>query len=296
MTATTLCVLAAHAAPALAAEPASRGGPVNAGLSAKASNGYSATLKSEGDRLQLTLAREFASVLVYSFHGRVSTTGIRARVGDLGTIDLRFDPSGKTKRVAPPRHCSGPKATVTEGHFLGELHFRAERGVAAIDLSQATGYVATPGWRCHREGVASFLESAPSNFSYTVLQAKDSKRQLGFSALAGVDPEHPTATGAEFSASIETRRGSLTIDHAAATLAVNVFSFDTALSTATVTPPKPFRGSATYCRACAPGSQWSGDLSVSLPGIGAPVDLTGPAYEVSLKGYQGGGAAEGPIG
>lgn len=294
-TATTLCVLAAHVAPALGADPAPARGPVNAEFFAKASNGYNATLKSEGDRLQLTLARDIFPGLVYSFHGRVSASGIEARIADLGTIDLRFVPAGKTKRVAPPKHCTGPEATLTEGHFLGAFHFRAEGGVAKIDLAHARGAITTPGWHCKSVIPKNIFESAPSDLSYTFLQASEKARQVGFDAITTTDPHHPGVSGTEFSASMLTRRGPVKVVHVAVTLAENAFTSDSALSTATATPPEPFSGSATFCRACAAGSQWTGDLSVSLPGITAPVKLAGPGYDVSLKSFVGGGE-ESPTG
>lgn len=89
---------------------------MDAQLYVKAGNRYSAQLKSEGDKLQMVFSRGIFPALIYTFHGHVSAAGIRARIADLGNIDLRFKPSGRTKRVRPPRNCSGigrrsPKAT-----------------------------------------------------------------------------------------------------------------------------------------------------------------------------------------
>jgi hypothetical protein len=275
---------------ALAADASPTRGPVNAGLYVKASNRYSAQLKSEGDKLQLVFSRGILPALLYTFHGRVSEAGIRARIADLGTIDLRFKPSGKTKRVRPPRNCSGRRATLSEGQFVGELTFRAELGVTSLDITHAKGWIASPGWHCHASGPKAFAEQAPSGVTYTFLQALDQRDGLGFGALAGTDAEHPEATGASISASAETRRGSVKVDHLAVALAVDAFRFDSTLDSATVTPPNPFHGSATYCRSCAAGSQWTGDLSVRLPGIGRPIALTGSRYRVSLRSSVGSGA------
>lgn len=274
---------------ALGAGPPSLRGPVNAYLYAKATNGYSAQLKSEGDKLQLTLSRGLFPSIVYTFHGRVSAAGIRAKIADLGTIDLSFEPSGKVRHGNPPTHCSGPRATQVEGHFVGDLDFRAERGVAKLDLSSAKGSLAAPGWHCHARSVDDFLRESSSESTFTFLQAIDSTRHLGFSAFTGLDPKHPEAHGDEISASERTHRGPVTVDHFAMVFAINVFEFDDALTTATVSPPSPFRGTATYCRTCVGGSQWTGNLSVLLPGIGRPLDLTGPRYRTSLKSLAAGG-------
>ena len=85
-----------------------------------------------------------------------------------------------------------------------------------------------------------------------------------------------------------THRGPVSVDHFAIVLAKNAFSFDSGLTAATVTPPRPFCGSATYCRGCEPGSQWTGDLSVLLPGIGRPIPLTGSDYRAGLETLPGG--------
>jgi hypothetical protein len=287
---TTVLILVFQGQAALAADAPPTRGPVNAGLYVKASNRYSAQLKSEGDKLQLVFSRGLFPALVYTFHGRVSAAGIRARIADLGSIDLRFKPSGKAKHGRPPRNCSGPRVTLFEGHFVGELTFRAELGVTSIDVTYAKGWIASPGWRCHASGLKAFAEQAPSDVTYTFLQALDQRDGLGFGALAGTDAEHPEANGASISASAETRRGPVKIAHLAVALAENAFSFDSALDSATVTPPNPFHGSATYCRSCAAGSQWTGDLSVRVPGIGHPIELTGARYRISLRSFVGSGA------
>lgn len=56
------------------------------------------------------------------------------------------------------------------------------------------------------------------------------------------------------------------------------FRFDRALRTATVAPPAPFSGSATFRRgAKRSGSTWSGSLAVSFPGR-SDVPLVGAAF------------------
>jgi len=274
----------------IAGRPAG-GDPLNAQLYAKASNGYTAELSSEGGKIKLSLSRGLFPALIYTFHGQVSTDGIEARIADLGNIDLRFLPAGKTKRIRPLQRCNGRLAKLTEGHFVGSFRFRAERGVAQIHLTHAKGWVAAPGWHCPHQSFNSFVESRPPGITYTFLQA-DENRQIGVTAFAGTDAEHPDPEAAEVSAAMLTRRGSVQVDHLAVVLGRRIFSFDSALTSATVTPPSPFHGSATYCASCAPGSRWTGDLKVSLPGVAGDVPLTGPGYETTLKRFQT-GAGEG---
>jgi hypothetical protein len=50
---------------------------------------------------------------------------------------------------------------------------------------------------------------------------------------------------------------------------------------ATVDPPSPFTGSASFQRESAKDFSWTGDLAVELPGIGE-VTLAGPKFETAL--------------
>lgn len=264
-------------------------GSVNAQLLAKGPRGYSIELRSEGGKLQLIFSHGLFPSLVYTFHGRVSAKGIEAKIGDLGSIDMRFVPAGKSKRVRPPGHCSGPVASATEGHFVGSFHFRAERGVAKVDLSHARGSIARPGWHCAHEGFKRFAEGGPEGTTYTILRAAREDGKVGFAAFTGTSAEHPDPVGAEVSASMTTRRGPVRVDHLAVVLGRNIFSFESALTGATVAPHGPFRGSATYCASCAPESRWTGDLEVVLPGVAGEVPLVGAGFGVKLESILAGG-------
>jgi hypothetical protein len=274
-----------NAGPATAAVPSASGGAVNVQLSAKATNGYSASLSSEGDTIHLSFARGLFPSLIYTFHGRVSATRITATIADLGKVDLRFLPGGKTGRARIPRNCNGPTAKFVEGHFVGRFDFRAEMGVATLDLTHAKGSVTSPGWHCASESLKNFFESRPGAFTVTYLQDEEAERKVGLEVFAATDAEHPEPVGAEASAVMVTQRGSVKVDHLAVALRPRIFSYDSALTSATVSPRSPFHGSATYCASCAPGSRWTGDLTVSLPGVGGDVPLTGSAYQVALKRF-----------
>lgn len=275
--------------PALAAGRPHPGGPVNAQLFAKASDGYEAELDSEGDKLRLSFSRGLLPSLIYTFHGSVTSEGIEARIADLGDIDLQFTPTPrKTTKVRLPSRCGEGTARATKGHFVGSIDFHAELGAVKLDVSRAEGWVTTPGWHCPATRFKDFLESQPPGRTLTVLKAEEKKRHLGFSAFSATDSEHPQPIGAEISAAMVTRRGPVTVDHLAVKLATNVFSFDSDLANATVTAPKPFQGQGAYCGSCAPGSRWTGDLRVSLPGIPGKVALAGSAFEANLNQFESG--------
>lgn len=164
-------------------------------------------------------------------------------------------------------------------------------GVAKVDLSHARGAIAAPGWRCDHESVKTFAEAAPEGATYTFLHAEDEHREIGLSAFAGTDPEV-----AEVSARMITRRGSVRVDHVAVVLGRQIFSFDSALTEAKVSPPKPFYGSAVYCASCDSESRWTGNLRVALPGISGQVSLVGPSYKAEVKVFHASGANGGLTG
>jgi hypothetical protein len=62
-----------------------------------------------------------------------------------------------------------------------------------------------------------------------------------------------------------------------APLSAFTVSDETTPAEATVAPPAPFSGSATFERASSTRSTWLGDLALELPGFGR-VRLAGPKY------------------
>jgi hypothetical protein len=267
---------------------------VNVELYAKASNGYEAKLSSEGDKLRLYFMRGILPALIYTFHGRVTAEGIQARIADLGTVDLGFVAiPGKTKKGHVQSRCGGGTVRESKGHFVGSLDFRAELGAVKLHLSRAEGWVITPGVHCQGTSFKDAAESRPPGATYTLLRAEDKKAHISFGASTGTDAEHPEPAGAEIAAGMITRRGPVKVDHLAVTLAKHAFSFDEELADATVTPPEPFTGEATYCASCAPGSRWTGDLKVTLPGVSGKVSLVGPIFEATVKRIESGGKALG---
>jgi len=96
----------------------------------------------------------------------------------------------------------------------------------------------------------------------------------------GLAEEHGS-TG--FSASSSERRGQIRVDRFAFVESPErAFTYAPELSSATVSPPPPFQGMATFQRNPDGSTSWKGDLRVSLPG--APyLALTGPAFDATLS-------------
>ncbi len=54
------------------------------------------------------------------------------------------------------------------------------------------------------------------------------------------------------------------------------------LAGATVQPPKPFVGTASFNRNADGSTEWLGTLSVALPGVGS-IALVGPTFTAKLE-------------
>ena len=65
--------------------------------------------------------------------------------------------------------------------------------------------------------------------------------------------------------------------------APGTFSFDEALTTATVSPPPPSHGTATLVRAADGSTSWSGSLSATM--LGRRYPLAGPGFESELQSF-----------
>lgn len=250
-------------------------------------SGYRVQIEGSGHEATLTVSRNSIGAVYVVRRAKVSTDGLRARFGKLGRISVRFEPSGKVDREEPPGRCKGKARVVRFGRYVGTIRFRGERGYVRIDADEAHGTsVSAPPWRCkarHHGGKFAAMGSkkAPPSIEVTALEATTRNGRVGFAATDFRAPEEQPLT--IFNAGTLSRRGAMLIYHYALVLGKDrTFSFDDALSTATVDPPKPFRGSAAFQRNQDGSTAWSGTLRLFLPGVG-DLALTGPRYKAKLS-------------
>jgi hypothetical protein len=253
-------------------------------LELKGSGGYSLTFIGRGGSIGLLAFKGLGGIASYETRGRVTPRGIQARFGGLGRIAVEFRPSGRVKRKRPPRGCRGAVRKTFPGIFVGTIGFRGEQGYTRGNAQRAKGSMELrPAWRCkgpqgNEDEAAGALPDLGAGSA--TLQATSTRGRLAFVAVAVRPPEERGVT--LFSASATERRGGMTIERAAASLGPErTFAFDAGLGTATVSPPRPFSGSATL--APGPGSAltWSGSLKVDLPGKKG-VPLATPNFTASL--------------
>jgi hypothetical protein len=273
------------------------------GLSAEftvpASNGYTLDVKSERGQLTLLAYRESSPVAHITDAGRLLPAGegtyssatyyapaaggpeaIEADLGDLGAVDVAFQPSGQTRVVhlsqkGKSTDCTFPHRIVRRlGTFTGRISFHGENGYTSLDLASAPGSVGTSPFRnCStrrgtvpREGV--FGQAGPDVF----LSAAKPSAHLFFSAST-------LGPGAGFFAGfVELLPGGLAVIRAAQARAPGTLALYPAKHVATLRPPAPFSGAATYRRDAA--HPWSGSLAVAFPGVTVP--LTGPSFKARM--------------
>lgn len=222
----------------------------------------------------------------YSVSGQASGGMLRARFGDLGRVAVRFEPSGKVSRREPPRWCQGEPEVTRRGVFVGAIRFRGEGGYTEVTANRGRGSITTsPRWRCKGkdgaagDGAGILVEEA---LSATVLGAFAAGGEVVFATVRNDSsgefaPVFFLAGTRQWLGPVKVERFGFGIaDQKAGT-----FEFDPGLTTATVSPPRPFSGSAGFQRGPDGTVAWSGSLAVSLPG--APnLALTGPAFTTDL--------------
>ncbi|HEY5709236.1 MAG TPA: hypothetical protein VIS51_07550 [Solirubrobacterales bacterium] len=218
----------------------------------------------------------------YITRGNIAHDRVRARFGGRGRIAVRFEQLGETVRRDPPPHCEGAPKVIRRGFFIGTIRFHGERGYTAVDATRAEGKLQIiPPWRCtKRTGVsrearaAAWEEGRPA-----VLEAEEGQRgrRTLFEVAADRYPDEGEQGGTRFLAARFERRPTMRIHRFAYAFGnEKTFVCDDELTWATVEPPGPFSGSASFLRSARPKT-WIGSLSVELPGAGS-VPLTGDDY------------------
>jgi hypothetical protein len=252
---------------------------------------------SDGYEIEVLGLVETGSVLVEVTHnGGKSSTGyavrgtatagrLRAGFGRFGKIAMRFRPAAARAPVRPGRVCKGRGRFVNRtGTFVGEFHFRGEGGYVSATAKRAKGHVVSVAAKCqgapgstrrqlafHPDQSGEFGPDAP----YVSSGWKGPVSAAEFLGLGGKK--------ATFFAGTEAIVGGVSLFHfaMAAKAPAKDIKVSDALTSARLSPPPPFKGTATY-RATPDGTKsWAGSLTVNFPG--APrYPLTGPLFKPAL--------------
>jgi hypothetical protein len=262
-----------------------RQGHFSAEFSLPEADGYSITVIGSERSVQVSVVEGQTSSrhLVssdYTFAGSASEKGIHADFGSFGAVDLRFSPSGEIRTIQLPKvgeECDGPRKVERHlGTFVGSFRFEGEAGYTTAETAEVSGSVGDRAqiicWTSGRESKQGRHRNPPPS---PYLGATTTHNSLGFAAARLGRHRKRTSFVAS---SIEKEAGVSIRRWASISASSSEFTFDRRLTTATVTPPAPFSGSATFERG-PKGSQpsWSGSLTVSFPGR-PEVPLTGPNF------------------
>lgn len=211
--------------------------------------------------------------------------GFQADFGDLGHLRLAFH---RRKRAVerPEKGCTIVSET---GSFRGSFSFTGEGDYTSVDRSSVNGIVLDlPNGFCGLPDERPELPSLPGlRTSSLGAKARVPHGTVNFAASV---TEGPAAANdrPHFTASLHERLETLTITRSALTSGIPEslsLGDGTRSSTATVSPPAPFTGSATYSRPNGAAARWAGTLSVSLLGR-EPVALAGEGFAARICLHQ----------
>jgi hypothetical protein len=221
-------------------------------------------------------ARSDEGTVIYRGKGSLVDGRIQFDLGKLGRINARFKPDGSVERLRPPKSCKGREQLVRSGAFVGSIKFRGESGYTRLNAHRVHGTTASPrSWKC-----PATLARHPGNAANlpAALGAFTPRRHIIFVALGDSD----LVPFRFFIAGTLERQGALSINRSVlAEGGAASFQALADLSSATVSPPKPFAGTASFKRNTDGSTEWSGTLSVALPGIES-LALTGPTFTANL--------------
>nr|MDQ3724371.1 hypothetical protein [Actinomycetota bacterium] len=241
-------------------------------LEPKASNGLRAQLETSEDEM-VTLELERKGRLVrYEVKGEVSRSGLKVRFGRLGRIDVAFTPTRTLSETEPSPGCEGEPRTLREGVFTGTIDFTGERGYTRIEGPQAEGSMSVISeWRCFGgEGLMSKWAARPAG--------PGSRGERGSASLhaqsrrcfclfaAGVHYGKRGGQSVFYGAQSEEREGMQIARLTFAPGGISAFVFDHEAGTATLRPPRPFRGRATFREGRYGRDLWRSTIRVPLLG------------------------------
>jgi hypothetical protein len=217
--------------------------------------------------------------------------GFHFRLGQRGKFDLRFVP-GHVKVRPVRKGCEGEPSRVEHGTFVGSVDFEGEGGFTTVVAHRVRGIVTRSGRRrCPAHARRRPVGARDGNEAQTLrMISGDPSGTRRFEAGSYEGPGGFGSPIRTFLAFITTKEEELSIARAAFVFEGSPTSFvtpdaDRPMSAATVEPPAPFSGSASFRLTSPTTGTYSGDLAVELPGV-ARMPLTGPGIDAGIcKGF-----------
>jgi hypothetical protein len=178
---------------------------------------------------------------------------------------MTLHPTGRSRVQRSP--CGADPVRFDSGPYEGTLEFHGEENFAEATATRAYGDLAWIQEEVCEEGDDDTDESRRGAELDVVTRGSSfdwPPKGRGHRINLRVNKNRPLAR-ARFEARVEERVGGILIGRGVEVWAKpGTFTFPRRLGRATVNPPAPFSGSATFVE--VPNRTWRGDLSVDFPG------------------------------
>jgi hypothetical protein len=201
---------------------------------------------------------------IYNAPANLNGGGIRANLGTLGKINVRWHPNGLVRKLAI--RCRGYRSHlyVAEGTYEGKVRIVGEDGFTKATATRIRGRT---GWYRLNGCGGTTSEGFPG--PGILLEASIFKSRLPKDSYRYVSVVQNRPHGqVSYLAALGEHRGRLSIDRTAYALGrARTLTFDSHLDTGSISPPAPFSGTGMFERLAKhrPG-RWRGDLVVDFPG------------------------------
>jgi hypothetical protein len=240
-------------------------------------HGYRITVFAFSGDLIVMAKKGTASVSYVLLKNRLEGDRIHARLPGVGRVFLEFHDHGRP--LGRPVNGCRETETVRRGVFVGTVKIKGERGYTSALSHHVRGEIGQAAHGgCHRRPTARASDAGSRLLSASTSRGNG---RLSFYALDFPLPK----LGSEllFGASFVRARGQMFVTTTRSAVAGHPTDLEIAAPprSASVTPPAPFTGSASFQQEAADQFNWTGDLAVELPGVGT-VSLAGPKFETSV--------------
>jgi len=265
-----------------------------------ADHGLHAGIETSSEGITLEIAGKHRFV-TYRAQGESTEAGLKVQFGDLGKIDVAFTPT-ETHTWEPPKGCTGPPSTISEGLFIGTIDFTGEREYVRVEASRVKGRLAVyreSEWRCPRHKNPRRARARRRLSAHSLRGRSGARKEPA--ALSAID-RHCGCLFAAFAERDRRGRGSSYFfglkSEEAEGMEVNrvtyaeggarAFIFNHAAGTATVRPPRPLSGTGFFKRRPHSRDLWRSTIEIPLLGAD-PLSVSAPNYRARLVRARPGG-------
>jgi hypothetical protein len=249
-------------------------------LTVQGTRGFEVTIQRVAGHVELYASSGQAAAIYVVRSEDAPGNGIEAAFPGRGRISVRFHPSGPVKRE--PAFC-GDRAPVRQnGVFSGVIRFAGEREFTRVAVENGRGFVYHSFKEVCKDGDDGDSRSPP--FYFLQESARSGGRETSFTATKPIDETAFGESASYFASQNERRHGMLIARIAVANAASETFAIaglPNRPESATIAPPHPFSGTASFHASPGGRAEWEGTLAVDLPGAGT-VKLTGPLFRPEL--------------